>query len=391
MAVACILQLSACKKVVGLGGGKESLRVAEMLARLAEAVHRGLQRGEGTLADEGEMGDAFPQSRHLALKRGDLGAAHEGRSARLTRGTAMGDAVASEELPGAGGEGETGIRFLESEGGLEIGNDRHSLEESANQSVGGSGRAHDIGGPAERTLGEVAGLLRRHRKKVACQHGCAALGGIAQGLEGLLGHAGIGEDDCAAGGTEGRLDRGDLGLRDLDQRGERPEDSGLIELGAVEPAQDRLGSLAEALSLALQLEKNLQAVFALGELLHGRVPLGLGALARGLRLVMALLGGEEFLLGGIERGARGGLGGGGLLGAGGGRGDGESRDGDLLLELEGAGTLGVAARAGGGELAADIGEAVLEIVEASGERLGLLLGGDALALGIGNASGGGSK
>ena len=132
-------------------------------------------------------------------------------------------------------------------------------------------------------------------------------------------------------------------------------------------------------------------MFALGELLHGRVPLGLGALARGLRLVMALLGGEEFLLGGIERGARGGLGGGGLLGAGGGRGDGESRDGDLLLELEGAGTLGVAARAGGGELAADIGEAVLEIVEASGERLGLLLGGDALALGIGNASGGGSK
>ena len=51
VAVTGVLELAGGEQVVGLGGGKKSLRVAEMLACLAEADHRGLQRGEGTLAD----------------------------------------------------------------------------------------------------------------------------------------------------------------------------------------------------------------------------------------------------------------------------------------------------------------------------------------------------
>ena len=337
------------------------------------------------------MGDAFPQSGHLALKRGDLGAAHESRSARLTRGSAVGDAVASEKLPSAGGKAEARVRFLETEGGLEIGYDRHSLEESAEQSMGGSRRADDIGGPADRAFGKHGCLLGRNRKQVAGQDRGAALGGLAQCLEGLLGHAGIGEDDRAAGGTESRLNGGDLGLRDLDQRGECPEDSGLVELGPVESAQDGLGSLAEPFSLALELEQDLKAVLALGELLHGRGPFGLRGLAGDLRLVVGLLRGDELLLGGIERGTCGGLRGRRLLGAGGCGRDRQAGHGDLFLELEGAGALGVAACSGGGEFASDVGEAVLQFMQAAGQRLVRLLGGDALALRLGNARGGGCE
>ena len=244
VAVASVLEFAGGEQVVGLGGGEESLGVAEMFACLAESVHGGLEGGEGAFADKGEMGDLIAQSGHLTLKRGDLGAAHQRGSGGLAGGSAVGDAVASEELAGAGGKGEAGIGFLESEGGLEIGHDRHSLEEAGDESVGGARRANDVGGPADRSFGKHACLLCRNRKQVAGQDRSASLGGLAQGLEGCLGHARIGEDNGAACRPEGCLDGGDLRGWYLDQRGERAEDPGLVELGSVESAQDGLRSLA---------------------------------------------------------------------------------------------------------------------------------------------------
>ena len=48
-------------------------------------------------------------------------------------------------------------------------------------------------------------------------------------------------------------------------------------------------------------------MLTLRELLHSIVPLGLGGLACILRFVVPLLGGEQLLLGCIQRGACGGL------------------------------------------------------------------------------------
>ena len=54
----------------------------------------------------------------------------------------------------------------------------------------------------------------------------------------------------------------------------------------------------------------------------------------------------------------------------------------MLLELEGAGPLGIAAGAGSRELTSDIGESVFETMETTGQRLGGLLGRLALLLGL---------
>ena len=121
-------------------------------------------------------------------------------------------------------------------------------------------------------------------------------------------------------------------------------------------------------------------MFAFGELLYRVVPFGLGNLARVLRLVMTLLGGEKLLLGGIQRSTRGGLGSSRLVRARGSGRHGKAGDGNLLLELEGAGPLRVAASAGGGELTPNIGETVFQSMKASAERLGGLLGGLTLLL-----------
>ena len=160
------------------------------------------------------------------------------------------------------------------------------------------------------------------------------------------------------------------------------------KLRTVEAAQDGLRSLAKSLTLALELEENLEAMLLLGELLAGGVPFALGDLTGGLRFVMGLLGLDEFQLRGVDRLAGRGKGRLGLGGAGRGRGDSEFRHGGLLAELENAGALGVAARAGGGKLTADIGEAVFQLMESAGESLGLLLGDNALALRLGDPYGG---
>ena len=121
-------------------------------------------------------------------------------------------------------------------------------------------------------------------------------------------------------------------------------------------------------------------MFAFGELLYRVVPFGLGNLACILRLVMPLLGGEKLLLRRVQGGSCGGLGSSRLVRARCGCRNGKAGDGNLLLELEGAGPLRVAASAGGGELTPNIGETVFQSMKASAERLGGLLGGLTLLL-----------
>ena len=121
------------------------------------------------------------------------------------------------------------------------------------------------------------------------------------------------------------------------------------------------------------MEKNFKAVLAFRELLAGSIPLGFSDLAFLLGKIMGLLCGDELLFGGIQRLARGRLGGCRLLCAGGGGSNGKSGNGNLLLKLQGTGTFRIAAGAGRGEITADIGQTILELMKAVGQRLGLAL------------------
>ena len=73
VAVADILQLPAGKQMICLGRGKQSLRVSEMLACIALADDRRLERGQRPLAHQGEPGRLFPEGLDLALQGSDLG------------------------------------------------------------------------------------------------------------------------------------------------------------------------------------------------------------------------------------------------------------------------------------------------------------------------------
>ena len=248
--------------------------------------------------------------------------------------------------------------------------------------MGRPGGADDIGCPAESPVRQGSRLMRGHRQEVSRENRGAALGRLAQCLQSGLGHTGIGEDDGPAGGAKGGLDRGNLRRRDFDQRGERADDPGLEELRTVEPPQDRLRPLSQTLTLALQLEKDLQPMIPLGKLLARGIPFRLGKLACLLGGIVCLLGGDEFLLGGIQRLTRGGLGKSCLLGSRGGCRDCKACEGDLLLKLQGALTLGIPARAGSGELSPDIGETVFQLVESADQRVSRLFRGLALLLGL---------
>ena len=78
-------------------------------------------------------------------------------------------------------------------------------------------RANDIDGPAESAIRQREGLLRRNRQQIPGEHGSPSLCGLAECLKRGLGHVGVGKDDRTAGGSQGSLDRRNLGGRHLDE------------------------------------------------------------------------------------------------------------------------------------------------------------------------------
>ena len=377
--------------MVGLRGGQQSLRVAEMLAGVPQPVDSGFEGGQRPLAGQRKPGILGPLDLHLPLKGGDLGVTKECRGRVVAGSTTLDHPVMAHELPVAGREGKIGKLALEPQAGRQIGNDGHPLEESCDKAADRTRGPHGVRRPADGSLGEHGGLPVKHGKEVSGEDTGLPLGGLPEGTERLLGDSRVLENNGAAGRPKGRLDGGDLGRGDLDEGGQRARDPGLEELRTVEATKDRLCALPQPLTLALQLQKNLETMFLLGKLLAGGIPLALGDLAYVLGRFLRLLGGHEFDLRGIEGAASRGQGGFGLCGAGGGRRDRQLRHGGLLAQLEFAGGLRVAARPRRGEFSPEVGQAAFDGVQTHGHLLGRLLGDDALPLGIGDPCRGGRK
>ena len=122
---------------------------------------------------------------------------------------------------------------LQAECRLQIGNDHHAIEKPGDDGVHGSSGSDRIRRPTEGTLRKLRRPWAGHREKVAGKHGSTALNGLAECLQGLLGHVGVLENNGSAGGSQGGLNCRNLCCRNLDQGGQRADDAGLKKLRAV--------------------------------------------------------------------------------------------------------------------------------------------------------------
>ena len=297
----------------------------------------------------------------------------------------------AHELPVACREGKIGRLTLEPQGGRQVGDDGHSLQKPSDKTTHRAGSPDGIRRPAKGSLGKHRGLPVQHGEEVPGEDAGLPLGGLPEGTERLLGDTRVLENNGAASRSQGGLDGRDLGRGNLDEGGQCACDRGLEELRTVKSPEDRLGALAQALALSLQLQKNLKTVILFGKLLARDIPLSLGDLADVLGGLLRLLGSQEFDLRGVQGAASRGQGGLGLGGAGGGRRDGQLCNGGLLPQLEFAGGLRIPARPGRGEFSPEVGQTALDGVQTRSHLLCRLLRDYALALGIGDPRRGGRK